>query len=63
VERRLAAARGEIEALNEKGLFDYLLVNDDLEAAYKQLRAVAERALLGERPGAGGAAGAGGWAW
>jgi guanylate kinase len=50
VDRRLAAARGEIQALNEKGLFDYLLVNDDLEMAYKQLRNIAERALQGELP-------------
>lgn len=50
VDRRLAAAKGEITALNEKGLFDYLLVNDDLEPAFKQLRSIAERALQGARP-------------
>lgn len=35
--RRLAKARAEIE---HYGLFDYLIVNDDLERAYGQLRAV-----------------------
>ncbi len=34
-------------SLNEKGLFDYLLVNDDLEACYAQLKAIALRALAG----------------
>ncbi len=37
VARRLAKARTEIE---NYGLFDYLVVNDDLERAYDRLRAV-----------------------
>ena len=37
VQRRLAKARLEIE---NYGLFDYLVVNDDLELAYDRLRSV-----------------------
>jgi len=44
--RRLRAAKGEIE---HYGFFDYVIVNDDLERAYDQLRAVvfAERCRRG----------------
>jgi guanylate kinase len=43
VERRFAVAKGEIE---HYALFDYLVVNDDLEDAFDQLRSIvrAERA-------------------
>ncbi|MFO0551705.1 MAG: guanylate kinase [Polyangiaceae bacterium] len=41
-QRRLAAARGEIE---HYGFFDYVVVNDDIEQAYGRLRAV----VLAER--------------
>ena len=46
VRRRLANARTEIE---HYALFDYVIVNDDLEAAYAKLRSVvvAERARRG----------------
>lgn len=37
VQRRLAEARAEVE---HYAMFDYLIVNDDLERAYEQLRAV-----------------------
>ncbi len=41
-------------SLNEHGLFDYLLVNDDLDAAASELQRIAHRALLGlpAEPGA-----------
>ena len=43
VRRRIQAAKGEIE---HYGLFDYVLINDDVERAHDQLRAIvlAERA-------------------
>jgi guanylate kinase len=43
VQRRFAAAKREIE---HYGFFDYVVVNDDLERAFDELRAVvlAERA-------------------
>jgi len=37
VERRLALARGEDEKCPA---YDYVIINDDLETAYRQLRAV-----------------------
>lgn len=48
VERRLAAARGEIESLNDDpGLWDFVIVNDDFAEASAQLGSVARRALAG----------------
>jgi guanylate kinase len=37
VQRRLGLARGEIE---KAPMYDYVLINDDLERAYEQLRAI-----------------------
>ncbi|PNH10311.1 Dehydrogenase/reductase SDR family member 11 [Tetrabaena socialis] len=53
ITRRLNNAKLEIESINEKGLYDYLLINDDLEEAVKRLRAIGERAAagLGPEPG------------
>jgi guanylate kinase len=42
MERRLALAGGEIE---KAGLYDYAVVNDDLESAYARLRSI----VLAER--------------
>lgn len=50
IEKRLRNAKAEISSLNEKGLFDYLLINDDLDETLNQLRAVAQRALQGLDP-------------
>ena len=41
VARRLGLARGEIE---KSPAYDYLIINDDFETAYRQLRAVLETA-------------------
>lgn len=43
LQRRLGAAKGEITSLNERGLYDYLLINDDLAATAAQLARIAER--------------------
>lgn len=50
---RMSNAKGEINTLNEKGLYDYLVINDDLEGATLKLKAVAARAAagLGPEPG------------
>ncbi len=37
---RLENAQKEIDAKDEKGLFDCVIVNDDLETAYGQLKEV-----------------------
>ena len=37
-------------SVNERGLYDYLIINDNLEAAVAQLREVAHRAVLGLDP-------------
>lgn len=50
LELRLRGARTEIESLNEKGLYDYLLINDDLEETYQRLLRIATRAYLGMDP-------------
>ncbi|GFR45255.1 hypothetical protein Agub_g6361 [Astrephomene gubernaculifera] len=50
ITRRLNNAKMEIESINEKGLYDYLLINDDLEEAVKRLKAIAERAAAGLEP-------------
>ncbi|KIZ01051.1 guanylate kinase 1 [Monoraphidium neglectum] len=47
LQRRLGAAKGEITSLNEKGLYDYLLINDDLDSTAEQLARIARRAALG----------------
>jgi guanylate kinase len=41
VARRLGLARGEVE---KSPAYDYVIINDDFEAAYRQLRAVVEAA-------------------
>ena len=41
--RRLGAAKGEITSLNERGLYDYLLINDDLDGTSQQLARIAAR--------------------
>lgn len=40
-------------SINEKGLYDYLLINEDLEEAAQKLKAIAARAAagLGPEPG------------
>lgn len=38
---RLAASKSEIAYAREQGVYDVVIVNDDLEAAYAKLRAVA----------------------
>ena len=50
VSRRLALARGEME---KAGDYDYLVVNDDLEAAFGRLRSIvlAARCRLGRQAG------------
>ncbi|PNW78908.1 hypothetical protein CHLRE_09g394102v5 [Chlamydomonas reinhardtii] len=50
ITRRLHNAKQEIESINEKGLYDYLLINDDLEEAMKRLTAIAGRAAVGLGP-------------
>lgn len=47
MERRIQNARDEISSLNERGLFDYLLLNDDLEATAAELSRIAQRAIAG----------------
>jgi guanylate kinase len=42
MQRRLATARSEIEAAEKEPLFEAVVVNDELETAYKQLRALVE---------------------
>jgi hypothetical protein len=37
-------------SINEKGLYDYLLINDDLDEAVRRLRGVADRAHGGLDP-------------
>lgn len=59
---RLRTAREEVESVQEAGLYDHVIVNDDFDAAYQQLAAVARRCLAGEvgGPESSGAAAAGG---
>ena len=40
---RLRNAQEEVESVKEAGLYDYVIVNNDLEAAYTQLAAMAQR--------------------
>jgi hypothetical protein len=37
-------------SVNERGLYDYLIINDNLEDAIQKLRAIAARALQGLEP-------------
>lgn len=37
-------------SLNEKGLYDYLIINDNLEEAVAKLRAIAARCAAGMDP-------------
>lgn len=45
---RLRNAQEEVESVKEAGLYDCVIVNNNLEDAYRQLVAVAKRALAGE---------------
>mmetsp|Transcript_34814 Transcript_34814/g.87697 ORF Transcript_34814/g.87697 Transcript_34814/m.87697 type:complete len:543 (+) Transcript_34814:108-1736(+) len=47
---RISAAREELQSVNEPGLFDFIIVNDDLEAAQEQFMQVAQMALAGQDP-------------
>ena len=38
LKKRLENARGEMDARDEKGLFDFVVVNDNLEKAYAELK-------------------------
>ncbi|KAL6774394.1 hypothetical protein ACKKBG_A24830 [Auxenochlorella protothecoides x Auxenochlorella symbiontica] len=58
IRTRLATAAVELESRGEEGLYDYILVNDDLERAYASLAAVGERALAGAAPATPGEASA-----
>jgi guanylate kinase len=40
IERRLIKAQDEINVLKQYGLYEYLIVNDDLVSAYDRLRAI-----------------------
>lgn len=59
---RLRNAQEELESVREAGLYDYVVVNGELDEAYRQLSAISQRALAGEfggpEVGAAGAAGA-----
>ncbi|GBF92449.1 guanylate kinase [Raphidocelis subcapitata] len=46
-QRRLGAAKGEIRSLNEKGLYDYLLINEGLGETADALARIAARAAAG----------------
>ncbi|KAL6748634.1 P-loop containing nucleoside triphosphate hydrolase protein [Haematococcus lacustris] len=50
IKKRQEAAKDEINSLNEKGLYDYLIINDNLEEAVEKLRYIAERCLAGLDP-------------
>lgn len=56
---RLRNAQEEVESMKEQGLYDYIIVNNDLEEATKQLSVVAQRALAGEAGGPEGSSSAG----
>lgn len=61
VATRLAAAAGELASLEEPGLFDFVILNDDVAVAASQLAGVGRRALEGGVGNGveGGAAGGG----
>ncbi|KAF5841702.1 P-loop containing nucleoside triphosphate hydrolase protein [Dunaliella salina] len=50
IQKRLANAKEEINSVNERGLYDYLIINDNLDDAVDKLRAIATRALQGLDP-------------
>ena len=45
---RLKSARDEMASLEEVNLYDHVLINNDLEACFKEIVTVADRALAGE---------------
>lgn len=47
---RMENAKAEIHSLNEKGLYDYLVINDELDEAVGKLRQIAARAAGGMDP-------------
>lgn len=47
---RVNNAKGEINSLNEKGLYDYLVINDSVEEATGKIWHIANRARLGLDP-------------
>jgi guanylate kinase len=47
IERRLINAKDEFEVLKQYGLYQYLIVNDDLARAYDRLRAIYLASLCG----------------
>uniref|UniRef100_A0A8B9SIA2 Guanylate kinase 1 n=1 Tax=Anas platyrhynchos TaxID=8839 RepID=A0A8B9SIA2_ANAPL len=47
--KRLSAARVDLELSKEPGLFDLVIVNDDLEKAYSELKEVLLKVSLGTR--------------
>ena len=40
IQKRLRNARAELDQSNSPGLFDHLLVNDDLETCYEKLKVI-----------------------
>lgn len=56
---RLRNAQEELESAKEPGLYDYIIINSDLDEAYHQLASVARSALAGEVGGPEGSAGTG----
>ncbi|XP_032097998.1 guanylate kinase isoform X1 [Cebus imitator] len=53
LEKRLAAARADMESSKEPGLFDVVIINDSLEQAYAELKeALSEEIKKAQRTGA-----------
>eukprot|EP00798_Chlamydomonas_sp_ICE-L_P005326 gene5326-33711_t len=50
MEKRLSMAKSEINSLNETGLYDYLIINDNVEEAGERLLHIANRAVMGLDP-------------
>jgi len=50
IKRRLGNAKNEINSLNDKGLYDYLIINDNLEEAVGKLKSIAARCAAGMDP-------------
>lgn len=48
ISKRLGNAQGEMDSMEEPGLYDYILVNSDLTQAAEQLKAIGVRAMLGQ---------------
>lgn len=40
IQKRLGNARTELDQANSPGLFDHILVNDDLETCYENLKVI-----------------------